>query len=118
MSDKTRKPYVKRSDVDWYDALSYAEIGLTYEQIADALCVSYESMLIHRKENADFEAALKQARAKGVARRVDKLIEHIESDDKASLFFWLKCKGGFSENQGIIDKIVKELAELKGEATE
>lgn len=119
MSDKKpRKPYVKREDVDFYRAYEMAKGGMTNAQIADALGVSEERFYTEKRENVEIAELIKRGRAEGIARRVRILEDHIEDGDKTCLLFWLKCKGGFSENQGIIDKIARELAELKGETTE
>jgi len=115
---KPRKPYIRREDVDFTRAYEMAYGGMTNAQIADALGVSEERFYTEKRENAEIAELIKKGRADGIAQAVGMLQSHIREGDKTSLIFFLKCKGGFSENQGIIDKIARELAELKGETTE
>lgn len=109
---------MKREDVDFTRAYEMAYGGMTNAQIADALGVSEGSFYKEKLNNEEIAELIKRGRADGIARAVGMLQSHIIEGDKTSLIFFLKCKGGFSENQGIIDKIARELAELKGETTE
>ena len=115
---KKRKPYVYREDVDFTRAYEMAKHGMTNAQIADALGVSEQSLYLEKRENVEIAELIKRGRADGIADAVKMLDQHIADGDKTCLIFKLKCKAGWSENQGIIDKIARQLAELKGEQAE
>jgi hypothetical protein len=112
---KPRKPYVKREDVDFGRAYELARLGMNNQQIADCLGVS-EGMFYHVKaDNVEIAELIKRGRAEGIAQAVKMLDQHIEDGDKTCLIFKLKCKAGWNEQAHILEKIARDIAELKGE---
>jgi hypothetical protein len=115
---KPRKPYVRREDVDFSRAYELARLGMTNQQIADCLGVCEERLYKEKRENTEIAELIKRGRAEGIAQAVKMLDQHIEDGDKTCLIFKLKCKAGWNEQQHILEKIARDIAELKGEPVE
>jgi DNA-binding Xre family transcriptional regulator len=77
-----------------------ASRGLTKEQIADALGMSYSTL--NRRQNdpeyaADLEVAIKRGKAKAISFVAGKLQKLIEEGNLGAICFYLKTQGGWSE---------------------
>jgi len=64
--------------------------GLTKEQIALSLGVSYVTLNEYQKDNPDFLEAIKRGQAKGIATVTNALFNKAKSGDNVSMIFYLK----------------------------
>lgn len=71
--------------------------GLTNAQIAAALGISETTLYNNQRNSAEFEAAIKKGKAKGIALATNKLFEKIRAGDLGAICFFLKCRGEWSE---------------------
>jgi predicted DNA-binding protein (UPF0251 family) len=73
--------------------------GLTEQQICDSLGISRTTLHARRRESAQIEQAITKGRAQGIAIATNKLFELIKNGHPPSIYFFLKCKGGWKETQ-------------------
>jgi len=64
--------------------------GLSEEQIARSLGVHYNTLLKRKKKYVEFEEAIKNGRAKGVATVTNALFKKAQSGDTTAMIFFLK----------------------------
>ena len=84
--------------IDLKQVESLAANGLTQEQIASALGISETTTLHQRKrDSADFAAAIKRGKAKGIALVTNKLMESIKGGNMTGMIFFLKTQAGWKE---------------------
>lgn len=88
-----------RIEIDLQKVERYASLGLTQQQIADALGISVDTLYSRKRENQDFQDAIKRGQAKGVAFVASRLLEKVKERDTASIIFFLKTRGGWTEKQ-------------------
>ena len=79
----------------------FASMGMTQQQIADALDIHISTLMDKKNEFIEFADAIKRGQAKGVAFVTSKLFAKISAMDTASIIFYLKCKGGYSESSDL-----------------
>lgn len=84
-------------EIDLEEVERLASLGLTQEQIASALGIGQTTFYKRKRENADFEGAIKRGQAKGIGAVANVLYEKAMSGDVASLIFYLKARGGWKE---------------------
>lgn len=87
-------------EIDLAQVEILASRGLTKEQIADALGMSYSTL--NRRQNdpeyaEDLEAAIKRGKAKAISFVAGKLQKLIEEGNLGAICFFLKTQGGWSE---------------------
>ncbi len=97
-------------EIDLAEVERLASLGLTQEQIADALGISEDTLYARKRESKDFRDAIKRGQAKGVGSVANVLFEKAMGGDVASLIFYLKARGGWKETQRI------ETNETKGDS--
>lgn len=78
-----------------------ASLGLTTEQIASHLGVSYSTLNRRIKELPEDEDPIRTGKAKGVAIVTNKLMELVKKGNLGAIIFYLKCKGGWEEKNNI-----------------
>lgn len=74
-----------------------ASLGLTQEQIADALGVSARTLQKRKAESAEFSDAIKRGQAKGISAVANALFEKAMGGDATSMIFFLKARAGWKE---------------------
>lgn len=82
-------------------AESYGAMGLTREQIADALGMGLSTMYEKMEKYPDFMEALKRGKAKGIAHVAKCLIKNAENGNASAQIFYLKVQAGWKEAQVI-----------------
>lgn len=75
----------------------FASRGLTREQIAAALGISYSTLNRRSKDLEDLEAAIKRGEAKGIAKVADALFNKAIKGNTAAQIFFLKARAGWKE---------------------
>ena len=88
------KPKIK---IDLAKVESLAANGLTQEQIASALGISETTLHQRKRDSADFAAAIKRGKAKGIALVTNKLMESIKGGNMTGMIFFLKTQAGWKE---------------------
>ena len=89
-------------------AESYAALGLNREQIADCLGIGKTTLYDKSKDYPELAEAIKRGLSKGIARAASLLIKHAESGNVASVIFFLKAKGKWSDqNIEEVEKAIK-----------
>ena len=83
--------------IDLKQVESLAANGLTDEQIASALGISRTTLASRKRDSADFAAAIKKGKAKGVAVVTNKLMESIKGGNITAMIFFLKTQAGWKE---------------------
>lgn len=83
--------------IDLKQVESLAANGLTHEQIAAALGISESTLTKRKRESADFTAAIKRGKAKGIALVTNKLMESIKGGNMTGMIFFLKTQAGWKE---------------------
>lgn len=81
----------------------YAGQGMTNQQIADALSISWDTLNRRKKESAEFADAYKRGKAKGVATITNALFANAKKGNVAAQIYFLKTQGGeqWREKQAI-----------------
>jgi transcriptional regulator with XRE-family HTH domain len=83
--------------IDLKQVESLAANGLTQEQIAAALGISESTLHQRKRDSADFAAAIKRGKAKGIALVTNKLMESIKAGNMTGMIFFLKTQAGWKE---------------------
>ena len=83
--------------IDLKQVESLAANGLTQEQIAAALGISESTLHQRKRDSADFAAAIKRGKAKGIALVTNKLMESIKGGNMTGMIFFLKTQAGWKE---------------------
>ena len=83
--------------IDLAKVESLAANGLTQEQIAAALGISETTLHQRKRDSADFAAAIKRGKAKGIALVTNKLMESIKGGNMTGMIFFLKTQAGWKE---------------------
>ena len=83
--------------IDLKQVESLAANGLTQEQIAAALGISERTLYQQKRDSADFAAAIKRGKAKGIALVTNKLMESIKGGNMTGMIFFLKTQAGWKE---------------------
>jgi len=96
----------------------YASLGLTKEQIANCLGISYQTFNEKTKEYQEFSDAVKRGQDKGIAKVAEKLIINVNLGNVPAQIFYLKARAKWSDNDSADVKMLKEmimqLLEVKG----
>jgi predicted transcriptional regulator len=84
-------------EIDIRKVEALAERGLSQEQIAAALGISEGTLYARKKENEEFDAAIKRGRSKGIGHVANKLMEQINAGNIAATIFFLKAQAGWRD---------------------
>src|SRR5689334_20162178 len=79
----------------------YASIGLTKQQIADALGIHYDTLNEKSKHYPEFSEAIKLGQAKGIAHVADKLTDNVNLGNVTAQIFFLKARANWSDNSAL-----------------
>ena len=97
---------------------SLAARGLTLEQVASCLGISYQTLNEASKEYTDFAEAIKRGQNKGVSIIANALFESGKQGNTTAQIFYLKCRAKWKEakdekegdsNQTLIQQLVDKL---------
>lgn len=88
-------------ELDLEKVEEYAGLGLTREEIALSLGISYSTLNRRIKESADVDAAMKRGRAKANIKVGNALMKAIEGGNVTAIIFYLKARAGWTEKQQI-----------------
>ena len=91
--------------IDLKQVESLAANGLTQEQIAAALGISETTLHQRKRDSADFAAAIKRGKAKGIALVTNKLMESIKGGNMTAMIFFLKTQAGWKESEPEVQEI-------------
>lgn len=76
---------------------NYASVGLTEEQIANNLGISYQTLNERKNEFSDFADVLKRGKAAGINEVANKLFENAMSGNLGAQIFYLKARANWKE---------------------
>lgn len=88
-------------ELDLQKVEEYAGLGLTREEIALSLGVSYSTLNRRVKESEEVDAAMKRGRAKANIKVGNALMKAIEGGNVTAIIFYLKTRAGWTEKQQI-----------------
>ena len=88
-------------ELDLEKVEEYAGLGLTREEIALSLVVSYSTLNRRIKESEEVDAAMKRGRAKANIKVGNALMKAIEGGNVTAIIFYLKARAGWTEKQQI-----------------
>lgn len=88
-------------ELDLEKVEEYAGLGLTREEIALSLGVSYSILNRRIKESEEVDAAMKRGRAKANIKVGNALMKAIEGGNVTAIIFYLKARAGWTEKQQI-----------------
>lgn len=94
MAKRKTKPKI---EIDLAKVEAMAANGLTQQQIADSLGISVSTLYGRKRENEEFEEAIKRGKAKGIAVVTNELMEQIKSGNVTAMIFFLKSRAGWKE---------------------
>ena len=89
----------KKIEYDLKQVESLAAQGLTNQQIADALGICRTTLQYRKRDDEQFEQAIKRGQAKGIATVTNKLFEAVKRGNITAMIFYLKTRGGWKETQ-------------------
>jgi transcriptional regulator with XRE-family HTH domain len=79
-------------------AESLAASGLTKQEIADCLGISYQTLNEKTKEFAEFSEAIIRGKAKGIGMMANNLVKLAKGGNAAANIFWLKAQAKWRES--------------------
>lgn len=86
-------------EIDLKKVESLAGLGLSRQQIADALGISQTTLYDRQRESAEFVDAIKRGKAQRVGYVANKLQKLVDEGNLGAIIFYLKTQGGFIETQ-------------------
>ncbi|WP_281773681.1 phBC6A51 family helix-turn-helix protein [Haemophilus parahaemolyticus] len=94
MAKRKTKPKI---EIDLAKVEVMAANGLTQQQIADSLGISVSTLYGRKRENEEFEEAIKRGKAKGIAVVTNELMKQVKSGNVTAMIFFLKARAGWKE---------------------
>lgn len=82
---------------------SLAARGLTKEQIASCLGISYQTLNEKSKEFADFADAIKRGQDKGISIVANALFEGAKSGNTTAQIFFLKARAKWRDVEAVVE---------------
>ena len=82
-----------------------ASLGLTEQQIADSLGISRSTLSRRKTDDETFDTALRKGKAKAIVKVSCALMDEIEKGSLRAIIFYLKCRGGWREEEPEIREI-------------
>lgn len=101
-------------DLDKVESL--AASGLTLEQVAHCLGISYDTLNERSKEFSDFAAAIKRGKSKGIGMMANNLVKLAKAGNAAANIFWLKSQAKWREREieeQLDEEILEEIRKLR-----
>ncbi len=94
----------RKIEIDLAKVESLAAQGLTQDQIADALGISERTLHSRKAESAEFAAAIKRGKAKGIGVISNALFQNAKSGNVAAQIFFLKARAGWTDKTELTGK--------------
>ena len=91
-----------------------AGLGLTKEEIALNLGVSYSTLNRRAKESEELDAAIKRGRTAANIKVAGALMKSIEQGNVTAIIFYLKARAGWMEKQKIEAEVTSQSAASEG----
>lgn len=113
---ETKKGRPKWIPPDLKRVESLAASGLTLEQVAHCLGISYQTLNERSKEFADFSEAIKRGKSKGIGMMANNLVTLAKAGNAAANIFWLKSQAKWREKDVedyLDEKITEEINKLR-----
>lgn len=97
---------------------SLAARGLTLQQIAHCLGISYQTLNEASKEYVEFAEAIKRGKDKGISIVANSLFEAAKKGNVTAMIFFLKCSAKWKEakeekegeaNQTLVQQLIDKL---------
>lgn len=95
----------KTKEIDLEKVEELASLGLSEQQIADSLGISRSTLSRRKNDNETFDTALRKGKAKAVVKASSALMTQIEKGSLRAIIFYLKCRGGWREEEPEIREI-------------
>jgi hypothetical protein len=102
--------------IDKAESLSAA--GLTKEEIAHCLNISYQTLNEKSKINADFSEAITRGRSKGIGMMANNLVKLAKGGNAAANIFWLKARAKWKERDEEVEDILTKASKMLDEVKE
>ena len=96
---------VKTKEIDLEKVEELASLGLSEQQIADSLGISRSTLSRRKNDNETFDTALRKGKAKGLVKVSNALMQQVEKGSLRAIIFYLKCRGGWREEETEIKEI-------------
>ncbi len=87
----------KKIEIDLAKVEQYAQVCDNEEEIAQALGISYRTLVRRKAQFVQFGEAIKKGKAKANVFVGGKLMEHIKAGNIAATIFYLKSRCGWKE---------------------
>jgi len=91
-------------EIDLEEVERLASIGLNQSQVADSLGISEDTVTRRKQDNADFAAALKRGKAKGISTVANNLFTQSADGNVSAGIFFMKNRAGWSDKQEVTGK--------------
>ncbi len=95
----------KTKEIDLEKVEELASLGLSEQQIADSLGISRSTLSRRKNDNETFDTALRKGKAKGLVKVSNALMQQVEKGSLRATIFYLKCRGGWREEETEIKEI-------------
>jgi transcriptional regulator with XRE-family HTH domain len=108
----------KTKEIDLDKVEELASLGLSEQQIADSLGISRSTLSRRKNDNETFDTALRKgkAKAKAIVKASSALMTQIEKGSLRAIIFYLKCRGGWREEEPEIKEIPPMVINLHNDA--
>lgn len=103
----------KTKEIDLDKVEELASLGLSEQQIADSLGISRSTLSRRKNDNETFDTALRKGKAKAVVKASSALMTQIEKGSLRAIIFYLKCRGGWREEETEIREIPPMVIQLQ-----
>lgn len=103
----------KTKEIDLNKVEELASLGLSEQQIADSLGISRSTLSRRKNDNETFDTALRKGKAKAVVKASSALMTQIEKGSLRAIIFYLKCRGGWREEETEIREIPPMVIQLQ-----
>jgi len=95
----------KTKEIDLEKVEELASLGLSEQQIADSLGISRSTLSRRKNDNETFDTALRKGKAKALVKVSNALMQQVEKGSLRAIIFYLKCRGGWREEEPEIREI-------------
>ncbi len=94
----------RKIEIDLGEVERLASIGLSQQQVADSLGISEDTITRRKQDDADFAAALKRGKSKGIATVANNLFTQSADGNVSAGIFFMKNRAGWSDKQELTGK--------------
>ena len=104
----------KTKEIDLEKVEELASLGLSEQQIADSLGISRSTLSRRKNDNETFDTALRKGKAKALVKVSNALMQQVEKGSLRAIIFYLKCRGGWREEEPEIKEIPPMIIKTSG----